>query len=110
MYLIFWIAYTSSTLLFVASSKFILVRGLARIESVPGRFDEVVEAHEMTIVDEDLDDKGLPITTILAGEDIHGEECKEIGGKNLIITNYLNQNQVANLMNICDLFVFPSLY
>ena len=58
MYLIFWIAYTSSTLLFVASSKFILVRGLDRIESVPGRFDEVVEAHGMTIVDEDLDDKG----------------------------------------------------
>ena len=58
MYLIFWIAYTSSTLLFVASSKFISVRGLDRIESVPGRFDEVIEAHEMTIVDEDLDDKG----------------------------------------------------
>ena len=48
--------------------------------------------------------------TILTGEDIHGEECKKIGGQDLIITNYLNQNEVANLMNICDLFVFPSLH
>ena len=52
----------------------------------------------------------MPVTTILTGEDIHGDECKKIGGQDLIITNYLNQNEVANLMNICDLFVFPSLY
>ena len=38
-----------------------------------------------------LIEKGLAVTTILTGEDIHGDECKKIGGQDLIITNYLNQ-------------------
>ena len=75
-----------------------------------GRVHELKGANFLAKIHKDLIEKGLSVTTILTGEDIHGDECKKIGGQNLIITNYLNQNEVANLMNICDLFVFPSLY
>jgi glycosyltransferase involved in cell wall biosynthesis len=75
-----------------------------------GRIHELKGANFLAKVHKNLIEKGLPVTTILTGEDIHGDECKKIGGQDLIITNYLNQNEVANLMNICDLFVFPSLY
>ena len=75
-----------------------------------GRIHELKGANFLAKIHKNLIEKGLPVTTILTGEDIHGDECKKIGGQDLIITNYLNQNEVANLMNICDLFVFPSLY
>ena len=54
-----------------------------------GRIHELKGANFLAKIHKDLNEKGLPITTILTGEDIHGEECKKIGGKNLIITNYL---------------------
>ena len=75
-----------------------------------GRIHELKGANFLAEVHKNLIEKGLSVTTILAGEDIHGSKCKKIGGHGLIITDYLNQNEVANLMNICDLFVFPSLY
>jgi len=75
-----------------------------------GRIHELKGANFLAKIHNNLIEKGLPVTTILTGENIHGDECKKIGGQDLIITNYLNQNEVANLMNICDLFVFPSLY
>ena len=75
-----------------------------------GRIHELKGANFLAKIHKNLIEKGLSVTTILTGEDIHGEECKKIGGQDLIITNYLNQNEVANLMNICDLFVFPSLH
>ena len=75
-----------------------------------GRIHELKGANFLAKIHKNLIEKGLPVTTILTGEDIHGDECKKIGGQDLIITNYLNQNEVANLMNICDLFIFPSLY
>ncbi len=75
-----------------------------------GRIHELKGANFLAEIHKNLIEKGLSVTTILTGEDIHGAECKRIGGQDLIITNYLNQNEVANLMNICDLFVFPSLY
>ncbi len=75
-----------------------------------GRIHELKGAIFLAEIHKNLTEKGLSVTTILTGEDIHGKECKKIGGPNLIITNYLNQNEVAALMNICDLFVFPSLY
>ena len=75
-----------------------------------GRIHELKGANFLAKIHKGLNEKGLPVTTILTGEDIHGEECKKIGGTGLIITKYLNQNDVASLMNLCDLFVFPSLY
>ena len=75
-----------------------------------GRIHELKGANFLAKIHKKLIENGLPVTTILTGEDIHGDECKKIGGQDLIITNYLDQNEVANIMNICDLFVFPSLY
>ena len=75
-----------------------------------GRIHELKGANFLAEIHKNLREKGVRVTTILTGEDIHGDECKKIGGQNLIITNYLNQNEVASLMNVCDLFVFPSLY
>ena len=75
-----------------------------------GRIHELKGANFLAKIHKNLIEKGLSVTTILSGEDIHGDKCKKIGGHGLIITDYLNQDEVANLMNICDLFVFPSLY
>lgn len=75
-----------------------------------GRIHELKGANFLAKIHKSLREKGVRVTTILTGEDIHGDECKKIGGQNLIITNYLNQNEVASFMNVCDLFVFPSLY
>ena len=75
-----------------------------------GRIHELKGANFLAKIHKNLIEKGVRVTTILTGEDIHGDECKKIGGQNLIITNYLNQNEVASFMNVCDLFVFPSLY
>ena len=75
-----------------------------------GRIHELKGANFLAKIHKNLREKGVRVTTILTGEDIHGDECKKIGGQNLIITNYLNQNEVASFMNLCDLFVFPSLY
>ena len=75
-----------------------------------GRIHELKGANFLAKIHKNLREKGVRVTTILTGEDIHGDECKKIGGQNLIITNYLNQNEVASFMNVCDLFVFPSLY
>ena len=46
----------------------------------------------------------------MAGEDIHGNICKKICKNNLRILEYLPQEDISDLYNICDLFVFPSLY
>ena len=54
-----------------------------------------------------LEKSGIDLITILAGENIHGNTCKEIGGPNLKIVNYLDKNEIATFMNVCDLFVFP---
>ena len=75
-----------------------------------GRIHELKGANFLAKIHKNLREKGVRVTTILTGEDIHGDECKKIGGQNLIITNYLNQNEVASFMNVCDLFVFPSLH
>ena len=50
------------------------------------------------------------MATFFAGEDLQGDKCKELGGKNIIILNYLNEKEISKMMNICDLFIFPSLY
>ena len=57
-----------------------------------------------------LNEKGFKVTTVMAGENIHGEECKKIYSKNLVILNYLDQKEISKFYNICDFFVFPSLY
>jgi len=75
-----------------------------------GRIHELKGVLLLSQIHKLLSKMGLKITTILAGEDFHGEKCKKIGGKKIKILGYLNENQIASLCNICDLFVFPSLY
>ena len=57
-----------------------------------------------------LNEKGFNVTTIMAGENIHGKDCRDIYSKKLIILDYLDQKQISKFYNICDFFVFPSLY
>ena len=48
--------------------------------------------------------------SVFAGEDIHGEKCLSIGGENIKLLGHLNENEISDLYNLCDLFVFPSRY
>jgi len=75
-----------------------------------GRIHELKGALFLSEIHKIIKQKGLSVSTILAGENIHGELCKKIGGDGLHIINYLDETEIASFMNICDLFVFPSLY
>ena len=52
----------------------------------------------------------INVVSILAGEDIHGEECIKIGGDKIKLIGYKTENEIASFYNLCDLFVFPSKY
>ena len=54
--------------------------------------------------------KQMKIVFILAGQNIHGDKCLEIGGSKIKLIGYVDQNEISNLYNLCDLFVFPSKY
>ena len=54
--------------------------------------------------------KRIKIVSILAGQNIHGDKCLEIGGSKIKLIGYVDQNEISNLYNLCDLFVFPSKY
>ena len=54
--------------------------------------------------------KQMKIVSILAGQNIHGDKCLEIGGSKIKLIGYVDQNEISNLYNLCDLFVFPSKY
>ena len=54
--------------------------------------------------------KRIKIVSILAGQNIHGDKCLEIGGNRIKLIGYVDENEIANLYNLCDLFVFPSKY
>ena len=75
-----------------------------------GRIHTLKGAVFLSKVHKKLEKCGIDLITILAGENIHGNTCKEIGGPNLKIVNYLDENEIATFMSVCDLFVFPSLY
>ena len=55
-------------------------------------------------------EEGCNVTTVMAGENIHGEECLNVCNKKLLILDYLNPTEVSKFYNICDLFVFPSIF
>ena len=54
--------------------------------------------------------KQMKIVSILAGQNIHGDKCLEIGGSKIKLIGYVDQHEISNLYNLCDLFVFPSKY
>ena len=52
----------------------------------------------------------INLVSIFAGQNIHGDKCLEIGGNKIKLIGYVDQNEITNLYNLCDLFVFPSKY
>ena len=75
-----------------------------------GRIHELKGALFLAEIHASLRKIGHKITTILSGDNVHGDLCKQKGGDNLIILNYISPEEVSKFMNICDLFVFPSQY
>ena len=49
----------------------------------------------------------VKVVSILAGENIHGERCLKEGDNKIRLIGHVKESQVAELYNICDLFVFP---
>ena len=75
-----------------------------------GRIHELKGALFLAKIHKSLINSNIKVATFFAGEDLQGDKCKELGGKNIIILNYLNEKEISKMMNICDLFIFPSLY
>ena len=75
-----------------------------------GRIHKLKGAILLARIQSMLDKKKIKVTTVMAGENIHGNICKKICKNNLKILEYLPQEDISDLYNICDLFVFPSLY
>ena len=75
-----------------------------------GRVHKLKGAILLAEIHNKLVSKGFSVSTIMAGEDIHGDRCKIIAPEKLHVLGYLPQNEIANLYTVCDLFVFPSQY
>ena len=75
-----------------------------------GRIHELKGALFLSKIHKSLISAKIKVATFLAGENFQGNECKKIGGENLIILDYLNEKEISKIMNLCDLFIFPSLY
>ncbi len=75
-----------------------------------GRIHELKGAVFLSEVHNILKKNNVKVVSILAGQDIHGEKCLEKGGDKIRLIGHVEESQVADLYNICDLFVFPSKY
>ncbi|MEE2694920.1 MAG: glycosyltransferase family 4 protein [Pseudomonadota bacterium] len=75
-----------------------------------GRIHELKGAIFLCKVNKILNERKIRVVSIFAGEDIHGKECKNIGGTRIKVIGHIDQNEVSDLYNLCDLFVFPSKY
>ncbi len=75
-----------------------------------GRIHKLKGVILLSKINQILNKKGLNVITVMAGENIHGEECLKISEKNLMILDFIDQKEISKFYRICDLFVFPSLY
>ena len=75
-----------------------------------GRIHELKGALLLSKVHKILNLRKNKVTTILAGENLQGDDCRRIGGTNLVLLDHIDEKEISSFMNICDLFVFPSLY
>ncbi len=55
-------------------------------------------------------EKEYKLVSILAGQNLHGRKCVQIGGKRVKVIGYVDETEISKLYNLCDLFVFPSKY
>ena len=75
-----------------------------------GRVHELKGAIFLAKVHDILRKKKVKVVSIFAGEDIHGEKCLSIGGDKIKLVGHLRENEISELYNLCDLFVFPSKF
>ena len=75
-----------------------------------GRIHELKGVLFLSEIHKILKSRKHKVTTILAGENLQGDDCKRLGGRNLVILDHINEKEISSFLNICDLFVFPSLY
>ncbi len=75
-----------------------------------GRIHELKGAILLSKINKKLNEIGCPVTTLMAGEDIHGYKCIQESPKKLKLLGYLKANDIADLYRACDLFVFPSQF
>ena len=75
-----------------------------------GRIHELKGAVLLAKITKKLNELGCPVTTLMAGDSIHGEECVRVSPKNLYLVGYLNPSEIARLYRLCDLFIFPSQF
>ena len=73
-----------------------------------GRIHELKGALLLAKIHKRLLKSGISVTTLMAGENIHGKLCKEIAPNKLNLIGYLSQQDLADLYRSCDVFVFPS--
>ena len=74
-----------------------------------GRVHELKGVFLLSKIHKILNNK-IKLVSILAGQNIHGDRCLEIGGKKIKLIGHVDENEITNLYNLCDLFVFPSKY
>lgn len=75
-----------------------------------GRIHELKGAILLAKITKRLNQLGCSVTTLMAGDDIHGEECIRVSPKNLYLIGYLSPSEIARLYRVCDFFVFPSQF
>ena len=75
-----------------------------------GRIHELKGAVLLANVHRELNKKNNSVTTLMVGQDIHGKICLKASNGKLILLGYLDQKQISDLYNVCDLFVFPSKF
>ena len=75
-----------------------------------GRIHELKGAVFLSKVHNIIKKSGQEVVSIFAGQNFHGEKCMKIGGSRLKLVDHINENEVSDLYNLCDLFVFPSKF
>lgn len=75
-----------------------------------GRVHELKGAKLLARTHNELLKLGYSVTTLMAGEKIHGKECLKIAPRKLKLLGYLDQKEIARLYRVCDLFIFPSKF
>ncbi len=75
-----------------------------------GRIHELKGALFLSKIHNIIHSRGYQVVSIFAGQNLHGQKCLKIGGSRIKLLDYLNENELSKLYNLCDLFVFPSKF
>tara|TARA_B100000963_G_C22625427_1_gene672090 strand:+ start:2106 stop:3338 length:1233 start_codon:yes stop_codon:yes gene_type:complete len=75
-----------------------------------GRIHELKGAVFLSKVHKIIQNTGYKVVSIFAGQNLHGKECLKYGGSRIKLVDYLDEKEISQLYNLCDLFVFPSKF